>query len=327
MLSKELTKKFEKDSLAKFESLLQGYRKAKHLKVWENNIEGLTKKLVHLPTAPFPKELMKLFDYNYLVLSEDINSILFKALELREKMKHEKRYVKINEKYYSYPFVPANKYLKRLEVINNEGELCYLLKGKIRIKTKVLLNRLFVGKKRNGNQSVVYSKQKATLLKNLEIYYYSEFVDLSTVSPEKYYNFFCDYYSKLQLVQYLDSKKPIGDFTLPLTGNQTKTLVKAASLTVQQQVLWAYYLFRLMGLKLRVNLDLATITRFLLIINQIGIKDYKNSYIYKLVIKAPYITKDDQMLLKDLETVKMLFKNSQLPAGDIENDILTISAK
>jgi hypothetical protein len=31
--------------------------------------------------------------------------------------------------------------------------------------------------------------------------------------------------------------------------------------------------------------------------------------------------------LKDLETVKMLFKNSQLPAGDIENDILTISAK
>ncbi len=66
------TDNFEKKSLATFEKLLQGYRRATQSSAWESNMNELVGKLTHLPTDPFPIKLMELFDYNYLVLSEDI---------------------------------------------------------------------------------------------------------------------------------------------------------------------------------------------------------------------------------------------------------------
>ena len=97
MQQKIVGENFEKDCLAVFENLLQGYRKAKESTVWESNMDNLVEKLTHFPTDPFPTELMKIFDYHYLVQSEDINSIIEKALILRERMEHTKRYVTINE--------------------------------------------------------------------------------------------------------------------------------------------------------------------------------------------------------------------------------------
>ncbi|MBS2101377.1 hypothetical protein KEM10_24060, partial [Carboxylicivirga linearis] len=110
---KIVAENFEKDCLAVFENLLQGYRKAKESTVWESKMDNLVEKLTHLPTAPFPTELMKLFDYDFLVQSEDINSIIEKALIIRERMKHTKRYVTINERYFSFLFLPPNTHLKR----------------------------------------------------------------------------------------------------------------------------------------------------------------------------------------------------------------------
>ena len=44
---------FEKDSLANFEKMLQGSRKAKQSCAWMENIDTLVEKMMHLPTDPF----------------------------------------------------------------------------------------------------------------------------------------------------------------------------------------------------------------------------------------------------------------------------------
>jgi hypothetical protein len=72
-----------------------------------------------------------------------------------------------------------------------------------------------------------------------------------------------------------------------------------------------------------VNVEAAIITRFLLILNRTELDDYKKSYIYKLVSKAPYV-KEDKNLLADLETVRLHFQKGNLPTGDIEKEILNL---
>jgi len=84
---------FEKDSLVTFEKLLQGYRKAKQSSAWEDKLDLLVDKMTHLPTDPFSQKLMRLFNYNYLVVSEPIDDIIEKSLKIREQMKHTQRYV------------------------------------------------------------------------------------------------------------------------------------------------------------------------------------------------------------------------------------------
>ena len=321
-----LSEKFERDCLAVFEKLLQGYRKAKQSGIWESNMDGLVNKLTHLPTAPFPGELMRLFDYNYLVLSEDIKEIIDKAIAIREQMKHTKRFVKIYERYYSLPFLPKNTHLKRLEVSNHEGELCYLLEGKLRVRLKKLLRWLLPGRKKTQLQDVFTFKQKTTQFKNLEIYYYSPYVDLSSTSPEDYYTFFCDYYGKIQFNRYFSTKEILTLVPNQIFNQSPKALEEVLNLSRSQQVLWAYFLFRLMGLKLRVNVEVAIVTRFLHIVNRIKLDDYKNSYYYKLVSKAPYV-KEDKNLLRDLETIRFHFQKSNLPTGDIEKEILNLVTK
>jgi hypothetical protein len=209
---KIVAENFEKDCLAVFENLLQGYRKAKESTVWESKMDNLVEKLTHLPTAPFHIELMKLFDYDFLVQSEDINSIIEKAFIIRQRLQHTQRYVTIKERYFSFLFLPTNTHLKRLEVYNNEGELCYLQVGKIQIKPKALLQWLIPGKKQVKFQDVISFRQKTFHLKALEIYYYSPIVDLSSTNPQDYYNFFCDYFGKLQFLKYFKSNGNIEAF-------------------------------------------------------------------------------------------------------------------
>ena len=55
------TDDFEKDCLAGFEKLLQGYKRAKQTSAWESDMNTLVDKLTHLPTAPFPRKLMEIF--------------------------------------------------------------------------------------------------------------------------------------------------------------------------------------------------------------------------------------------------------------------------
>ena len=68
------------------------------------------------------------------------------------------------------------------------------------------------------------------------------------------------------------------------------------SLTSSQQVLWGYFFFRIIGLRLRVNVEVAVLTRFLHVLNNIELEDYKNSYFYKLLSKAPYVKEDRNLL-------------------------------
>jgi hypothetical protein len=237
------TEKFEKDSLAIFEKLLQGYRKAEQSGVWKFKMNSLVEKLTHLPTAPFPDKLMQLFDYNYLVLSENINVIIQKALIIREHMQLTKRTVTIREKYFSLPFLPKNTYLKCLEIFNSEEELCFLCKGKMHINFSKLIKSL-------GNRKIHFSNaisfsQKSHQYKELEIYYYSQFVDCSSTNETDYYNFFCDYYGKIQFAQYFANKD-----NLITSGKNVKTqiLSDVVKFTSSQQVLWAYFFLDLLVL-------------------------------------------------------------------------------
>lgn len=313
---------FEKDCLAVFENLLQGYRKAKESTVWESNMDNLVEKLTHFPTDPFPTELMKIFDYHYLVQSEDINSIIEKALILRERMEHTKRYVTISERYFSFFFLPLNTHLKRLEVYNNEGELCYLQVGKMRIKPMALFRWIVPGTKQVKLQDVISFRQKTTYLKSLEIYYYSPFVDLSSTNPQDYYNFFCDYFGKIQFLKYFKSSGKVDSFP-NLQQAKPRTHEAILNLSRAQQVLWVYFLFRLLGLKLRVDVGNSTLARFLCMVNGIDMNTYKNSYFYTLIEKAPYIKKDKNLLV-DLEVIRLHFQERNLPIGDIEKVIIEI---
>jgi len=321
------TENFERDSLTAFEKMLQGYKKAKQSLVWESNMDDLIERMTHLPTAPFPTELMKLFDYNYLVLSDDISTLIQKALQMREQMQHTQRFVHIEEKYYSLPFLPKNTFLKKLKVFNNEGELCYQQIGKLYIRFNRLLIWILPGRKSFSFHDIFTFKQKSIQLRDLEIYYYSPFLDLTTTDPQCYYDFFCDYYGKTQFLKYFNTKDIIS-FALDNSFDNTlhntpKALEEILKLTSSQQVLWAYFLFRLMGMKLRLHIDAAMMTRFLLIVNRNDLEDYKKSYFYKLVSKAPFV-KEDKKLLADLETIRLHFQKSKLPTGDIDEEILNL---
>jgi hypothetical protein len=317
------TENFERDSLTAFEKMLQGYKKAKQSLAWESNMDDLIEKMTHLPTAPFPTQLMNLFDYNYLVLSEDISTLIEKALHIREQMEHTQRFVHIEETYFSLPFLPKNTFLKRLKVYNHEGELCYHLKGKLYIRFNKLLIWITPGKKEITIHDVFTIKQNTVQLRDLEIYYYSPFLDLTTTDPLCYYDFFCDYYGKTQFLKYFSTKDIISPAIDSALHNTPKALEEILKLSSSQQVLWAYFLFRLMGMKLRLHIDAAMMTRFLLIVNRNDLEDYRKSYFYKLVSKAPFV-KEDKKLLADLETVRLHFQKSKLPTGDIDKEILNL---
>lgn len=312
---------FEKRSLNCFETLLHGYRRAKNSGIGESEADSLEGRMTHLPTDPFSRKLMKLFNYDYLVLSESIENIIEKALRIRDAMQDRQRFVQINEQYYRLPLLPKDTFLKKLEVYNNEGELCYVLKGRLQVSFTALCSRVMHGK----NKSPVFSlKKKTEYHKKLEIYYYSDHVTLSSTDREDYYNFFCDYFGKLQFLKYLNARSVRQSVSACQSSSfSPKAFDGFLRLTAPRQVLWVYFLFRLMGLKLRVNAEIATMTRFLHILNHMNIEDYKNSYFYKLASKAPYV-KDDRHLLKELEFVKISFQKSNLPTGDIEKEIVNL---
>ncbi|WP_282039366.1 hypothetical protein [Saccharicrinis aurantiacus] len=313
---------FEKDCLEVFENLLQAYKKAAESTVWESNMDILIEKLTHFPTAPFPVELMSLFDYNYLVQSEDIDSVIDKALIIRERMEHTQRYVTINEKYFSSFLFPANTHLKRLEVYNNEGELCYLQKGTIRIKAKQLFRWIIPSSSPVKFQDIISIRQKTTHYKNLEIYYYSPIVDLSSTNPQDYYNFFCDYFGKVQFLKYFRSKEEV-EVVPKLTESVPNAYETILRFSKAQQVLWVYFIFRLLGLKLRVDIGNSTLACFLCMVNGIDMKTYKNSYFYRLIEKAPYIKKDKNLLV-DLEVIRLHFEERNFPTAEIEKLIVEI---
>lgn len=318
------TTNFERDSLAAFEKLLQGYKKALQSPVWEGKLDDLIEKMTHLPTAPFEVKLMNLFDYNYLVLSEDIHSIIDKSLVIRKSMEHEERFVKIEEQYYLLPFLPKNTHLKSLKVFNHEGELCYQVTGRIYIQLKRLLICALSCKRNLCVQDVFTFKQTFTRLKDLKIHYYSPIIDLTTTDPQLYYDFLCDYYGKAQLLKYISSKEITSqNLENTLLNTTPRALEDVLKLSSSQQVIWAYFLFRLMGLRLRGNIDACVLTRFLLIVNKTSLEDYRNSYFYKLVAKAPHL-KENKKLLVDLEIVRLHFQKNNLPIGDIETEILNL---
>jgi len=311
---------FEKDCLAVFEKLLQGYKRAKESNVWEANIDELIDKITQIPTEPFSKRLMGIFDYDYLVKSESIESIIEKSLLIREQMEHTQRFVTVNEKYFSLPFVPAKTHRKKLEVYNNKGELCYTEVGKVHINIKQLILWIFFKNSDFKLQDIFNIEQSTKEFKTLEIYFYSEHINLSTTDHKAYYTFFCDYYGKHKFLKYINTNQDASEDKPKATGIKAIT-----ELSKVRQVLWANFIFNLIGLRLRENLDTSSLTKFLLLLNKNNLDDYKNSYFYKLAGKLHEL--DSRKYLRDLEYMRNLFLDKNLSTRDIDREIKKMKRK
>ena len=137
---------FEKDSLAVFEKLLQGYSKAMQSAAWSRRPNELIEKLTQLPTALFERNLFELFDDRYVIASEDIEKLIDCSLQLRSQMEETQRFVYIKTRYFKLPF--TSNQLKSFKVYNHEYELCYKQTYSLKINwTKAI--RCFLKKKRN----------------------------------------------------------------------------------------------------------------------------------------------------------------------------------
>lgn len=314
------TDKFEKDCLVVFEKLLQAYKRAKQTTAWESDMKSLVEKLTQLPNDPFSIEIIELFQYHYLTLSEKIDTVIDKALSIRQHQESTQRFITVKQKFYNNLFLPRNTYLKSLRVFNHENEECYRVKGKIQVNF-IKLIKWAIGYKCHSFTNALSFKQKTKQYNSLEIYNYSQYINLSNTTRADYYSFFCDYYGKAQLINYLNNKHTASSQSkneVPYTS-----LISVQTLSTSQQVLWAYFFFRLMGLKLRVNTSVSTLVRFLHIINRIDVNTYKQSYYYTLAKSAPYL-KEDKNLLKDLETVRLHFIQNKLPVDDIEKEVFLL---
>ncbi len=305
---------FEKNCLAVFEKLLQGYKRAKESNVWESNIEELLDKMTQFPTDPFSSKLMDIFDYDYLVKAESIENIIEKSLTIREQLKHTERYVTVSEKYFTLPFLPPNTHLKKLEIFNSNGELCYTQKGRMRINIIRLFIWIFLREKKQKLQDIISVQHESTEIKLLEIYYYSEYINLSTTDYKAYYNFFCDYYGKLKFLNYIRVNNNITIETIEPTSVKT-----ISELTSIRQVIWAKFIFNLIGLRLRENLDTSSLAKFLLLINNMNLEDYKNSYFYKIASKLQNLS--SKKYYRELEYMKTYFQERKIPTKDIDNEL------
>ena len=305
---------FEKNCLAVFEKLLQGYKRAKESNVWESNIEELLDKMTQFPTEPFSTKLMDMFDYDYLVKAESIESIIEKSLIIREQLKDTERFVTVSEKYFSLPFLPSNTYLKKLEIFNSKGELCYTQKGRMRINIIRLFIWIFLREKAKKTQDIISIQHKSSEIKLLEIYYYSEYINLSTTDPKAYYKFFCDYYGKLKFLNYIRANNNI-----PIEVTEPTSVKTISELSSIRQVLWAKFIFNLVGLRLRENLDTSSLAKFLLLINNMNLEDYKNSYFYKIAGKLQNLS--SKKYYRELEYVRTYFQERKIPTKDIDNEL------
>lgn len=160
------TSRFEKESLVTFEKLFYSYKNAKDSNVDEPGKEKIVNKLTHLPNDPFSTKLMELFDYYYLILSEDIESIIRRALEMRVYMEHTERYVTLEEKYFPKWLQPFDTQLKSLRVIDHEGDLCYLQVYKVRINFCKLFKSLLPFRKKVSRNDLIVFREKTIQKKN-----------------------------------------------------------------------------------------------------------------------------------------------------------------
>jgi len=248
---KIINRDFERESLEKFENLLNGYRKAQETFTWESNIDELVKKITLLPTDPFSIKLMELFDYDYIVNGDSINLIIEKSLIIREQMQSMKRFVNVTEEYYRIPFLKKNRHIKKVEVFDNDGELCYQIQNRISINYRKLFNQtiLSLGKRIKIDDIFTFSKEVVEL-KKLEIFYYSEFIDLSTISKESFYSFYIDYYGKTQFKRFLQSKESLNVAPTILPTLNKCILNDVVKLSKVQQTLWAFYVYSPYKLKI-----------------------------------------------------------------------------
>jgi len=313
-MAKQANETFENDCLAVFEKLLQGYKRAKESNVWESNIDELLDKMTQFPTDPFSSTLMDMFDYDYLVKAESIENIIEKALSIREQLKHTEKFVTVREKYFCLPFLAPNTHLKKLEIFNSNGELCYTQKGRIRINFFRFLIGIFHRDKASKLQDIISIQQQSSEIKLLEIYYYSEYINLSTIDPNAYYSFFCDYFGKLKFLNYIRANANITIETVEPTSVKT-----IGELTSIRQVLWAKFTFNLIGLKLRKNLDASSLAKLLLLINNHNLDDYKNSYFYKIAGKLQNLC--SKQYYRELEFMKTYFQERNIPTTDIDNEL------
>ena len=309
MKTEEFTaEQFEKESLERFEEILRSYQRAKANPHLEIDIEKTIELLLDFPTDSLSVSMMRLFDFEYLVKGVSIDNLITKAQIFEKENALAPRNIKIKLIFYNFPFLSKEKYLRRYEILNYKNESCYLIKGSFGFTLS----------------KGVFYQQKNTSYRELEIHRYSKYLNDENNSIAYYYSFFVDYHSKVLFVKYFTNSKK--ENNIICSQGNTNILTEVLQMTNAQQVLWSYFFFRGIGLKLRLNLEGAMLTRFVQAINRMELKNYRNSYVHKLVMKAPYV-KSDKNLVADLLLIKTHFLKHGFSSLEIENEIHKIDKK
>lgn len=108
--------------------------------------------------------------------------------------------------------------------------------------------------------------------------------------------------------------------TTPVVGRKN-------GITTARQVLTLYYLFKAMGIKMRTDVNMSVMAKFLHLLLGWDYSDINNSQIYKLLKLAPRIKEDKKNLKEDFHWVKKQFEsiNFEIGAKMIEDELKSLS--
>ncbi|MGZ4041735.1 MAG: hypothetical protein ACXVO9_00950 [Bacteroidia bacterium] len=111
-----------------------------------------------------------------------------------------------------------------------------------------------------------------------------------------------------------------------LLERSTPAVGRKNGITTARQVLTLYYLFKAMGIKMRGDVNVSVMAKFLHLLLGWDYADINNSQIYKLLKLAPKVKEDKKSLKEDFNWVKKQFENInfELPAKMIEEELKTL---
>lgn len=108
-----------------------------------------------------------------------------------------------------------------------------------------------------------------------------------------------------------------------LIQRATPGLVRKNGITTPRQVLTLYYLFKALGIKMRSDVHISVMTKFMHLVLGWDYSDINNSTLYKLLKLAPKVKENKKSLKEDLHWVKKQFEsvNFELAAKMVEEEL------
>lgn len=112
-----------------------------------------------------------------------------------------------------------------------------------------------------------------------------------------------------------------------LIQRATPGLVSKSGITTPRQVLTLYYLFKALGIKMRGDMHVTVMTKFMHLVLGWDYSNINNSTLYKLLKLAPKVKENKKSLNEDLHWVKKQFEsvNFELAAKMVEEQIQSLT--